>query len=418
VAGTRLIADLNPAGPSDPEAVGVVDDLLLFAADDGNGRALWATDGSLEGTRIVAHVEPASNALATESVMGVGPIDPSTQPVAEVGGQLFFTARDGTTGSALWVTDGTTEGTVRLARIDPAGVSLLEPVFPADLAVVGNRVLFAADDGASGRELWATDGTLLGTHRVRDIHRSGGADPELLGKAGDRLIVSANDGTRGRGLWSTDGTSEGTTFLAPVAALHASFGHSSAELGSALYLIGRDRRGRALWRTDGTRPGTRAIMRAEFEADYGTPDLLVAGRTLYLAGFARREGDRDFLPFLWASDGTARGTRLLRRVPWADSGSIMGSFAVSDDSLYFVAARPGSYNSFALWRSDGTRASTRVVVRDVNFEAQLAEVPGGVMLLRGLTMYRPAVDASEFLADVVAKSPVTPVAGWCPTAVR
>ena len=40
---------------------------------------------------------------------------------------------------------------------------------PVFLTELGGKVLFAADDGARGQELWATDGSAPGTEIVLDI---------------------------------------------------------------------------------------------------------------------------------------------------------------------------------------------------------------------------------------------------------
>ena len=38
------------------------------------------------------------------------------------------------------------------------------------LTRAGDRIFFTKDDGAIGGELWVTDGTVFGTHLVRDIN--------------------------------------------------------------------------------------------------------------------------------------------------------------------------------------------------------------------------------------------------------
>ncbi|HYM61778.1 MAG TPA: hypothetical protein VEZ11_12905, partial [Thermoanaerobaculia bacterium] len=40
---------------------------------------------------------------------------------------------------------------------------------PASFTRFGDKLLFIATNGAEGRELWITDGTLAGTHLVKDI---------------------------------------------------------------------------------------------------------------------------------------------------------------------------------------------------------------------------------------------------------
>ena len=71
---------------------------------------------------------------------------------------------------------------------------------------------FSADDGATGRELWRTDGFEAGTQRVKDINPgAGSSNPESLTTLGQRLIFAATDGAGDRELWISDGTSAGTS---------------------------------------------------------------------------------------------------------------------------------------------------------------------------------------------------------------
>src|ERR1700752_2900594 len=53
---------------------------------------------------------------------------------------------------------------------------------PDHLVRLNNVILFAADDGAKGEELWATDGTEAGTWLVKDIDPDPDADsfPDFL----------------------------------------------------------------------------------------------------------------------------------------------------------------------------------------------------------------------------------------------
>jgi len=80
-----------------------------------------------------------------------------------VNGTLFFTAPDSGGGYMLWHSDGTPEGTRPLQRFTPPNGDTL-PV-PLQIALSGSSLFFNADDGNTGRELWAiplTDGVHVG----------------------------------------------------------------------------------------------------------------------------------------------------------------------------------------------------------------------------------------------------------------
>lgn len=63
-------------------------------------------------------------------------------------------------------------------------------------------MLFAANDGAHGRELFVTDGTTSGTRLLQDI-RPGPASSELCNFMawGDDIFFSADDGVHGPEPW-------------------------------------------------------------------------------------------------------------------------------------------------------------------------------------------------------------------------
>ncbi len=88
---------------------------------------------------------------------------------------------------------------------------------PAQLLVIGEVLYFTANDGATGVELWKSDGTAAGTVLVKDIRPGGlGSAPSNLTNFGGTLYFSANDGVRGHELWKSDGTAAGTICVKDV----------------------------------------------------------------------------------------------------------------------------------------------------------------------------------------------------------
>src|SRR5262245_46730855 len=66
---------------------------------------------------------------------------------------------------------------------------------PGSFAVLGARLIFVADDGLTGKELWRSDGTEAGTVRLKDI-RPGSATsfPSELTTINGTLFFTADDG--------------------------------------------------------------------------------------------------------------------------------------------------------------------------------------------------------------------------------
>ena len=94
-------------------------------------------------------------------------------PPVAVGGTMLFAADDGTNGLELWRSDGTSAGTMLVADINPGPAGSLPTQrieAPTRAVALGGVLLFAANDGSSGLELWHSDGTPGGTSMVADIH--------------------------------------------------------------------------------------------------------------------------------------------------------------------------------------------------------------------------------------------------------
>lgn len=84
------------------------------------------------------------------------PTNPST---------FLVSANNGTTGSELFLTDGTAAGTTLLKDINT-----ISSADPQNLVVVDGANYFTANDGRTGRELWKSDGTTAGTIQAVDLN--------------------------------------------------------------------------------------------------------------------------------------------------------------------------------------------------------------------------------------------------------
>lgn len=116
-------------------------------------------------------------------------------------GTLFFTANDGASGKELWKSDGTSVGTVRIKDILIGSRSSSIRY----LTNVGGTLYFRANDGTNGDELWKSDGTNAGTLLVDDITGdSGSSSPLSIVEANGHLFVVAMNESNGRELWVAD----------------------------------------------------------------------------------------------------------------------------------------------------------------------------------------------------------------------
>lgn len=211
------------------------DGIVFTAYNQETGRAVWRTDGTLAGTRLVADVDPEIRPSLLERV-GVFP-ELFSAPFAAFGGRLVFPAFERTHGEELWVTDGTAEGTVLAADVNP-GVASSEPreITPVEGVAEETALLRAA-----GR-IWRTTGDAV-------VPMTGIANPadQLFGltPAGGKVFAENDAGE----LWS----------LAPqdgTARLVAGFDcppTGGAELnGRLLFIALEDLNRHVLYASDGT----------------------------------------------------------------------------------------------------------------------------------------------------------------------
>ena len=103
---------------------------------------------------------------------------------------------------------------------------------------MGNTLYFTADDGTNGSELWKTDGTSSGTVMVKDINSGSGSSViyGLTDMDGD-LYFNANDGTHGHELWKSDGTASGTVMVKNINSVNNNPSHVQwiTPIGNTIY---------------------------------------------------------------------------------------------------------------------------------------------------------------------------------------
>ena len=409
-AGTRLFLDIDP-GPtsSSPSPPTAYKNRLLFTAFDGtNGREPWITDGTVAGTRMLKDINPGSASssltsfvtmgdsvyfLATGGLWKTDGTDSGTVNVAAVsarnltsaGSQLFFEGFTAASNWELWVSDGTGAGTRMVTEIAPGTNAAFDSAFASvGPAPFGDRVLFAADDGVHGREMWVSDGTAAGTHMVRDFipGENGLWDGDYLNFAvlGGRAYFQGGD----RELWVTDGTDAGTVFFAdlyPGGLPSFPFGFHAVNGKIYFAAINNNAIDFQLFVTDGTVAGTHAINGADgprFGNLRNSAPMWPVNGKVYFSGTTPKSGSEP-----WVSDGTDAGTRMIANLaadptsPTASSGP--GMLTAAGNLLFFYAIEgtvsplTGLQES-SLWRTDGTEAGTFKLMETGHFPGTLMPV--------------------------------------------
>ena len=349
-AGTLLVKDILPGtGSSDPMQFINMGEVLYFAAFDGaRGRELWKSDGTEAGTVIVKDIRDGSGS----SWFVFGP------RMIQAEGTLYFIADDGATGFELWKSDGTETGTILVADIMPGAGTPFDTYPRRKFASVGSTVFFAADDGVTGRELWKSDGTEAGTTRVRDI-RPGmpGSDPWELTSVGNTLYFRAGHTLADVELWKTDGTETGTVRVKDIKV--GQFGSLPDSLkgldGRLLFWADDGVVGNELWASDGTENGTELVIDVRNGTNGSDPQHLTAGGSRL---FFADDGSVPERFELWTSDGTASGTSRL-----VDRNTVynVAEFTDVNGTVFFRGIAPEPDENAELWKTDGTPSGTVLV---------------------------------------------------------
>ena len=407
IDGTTLVLDIASGGASsNPRPLLVVGDTLLFFAD-GRGATtdLWRTDGTGDGTsRIRDGVAPVASLQFAAALYD--PARPDAVPLPD--GAFVFVAESPDGSRGLWETDGTTaepvagltetttdprllgvvDGVVvfsdeagagrRLFGTDAAGGPAallanvnpeafgphrhLDTVLPPSEDAPGGALLFVADDGAHGREIWRTDGTVGGTRMVIDLEPGAGTPfrrPFLpnsqiyrgMGVAFDGVVWFDAYGT----LYQTDGTAAGTYAVHVYDGDERVTSAAVAELtprGDNLYALVYGTES-SLFVRDPDVGGMTATLQPFGRTDSAGLPAPIADLADSLLVFTV-ESQPSLASRLWRLDD--QGLDLLGVLPLSlGRGGFAYSLGWQDELLYFA-----SHATFddALWRTDGSTEGT------------------------------------------------------------
>ena len=248
---------------------------------------------------------------------------------AQMNGLLYFVAADQPYNDELWVTDGTTAGTHKVKEINPNGGAHI-----GDLRVVNNKLVFLANETTMDTlatfdyDLFTSDGTAAGTYKINDLNLDNNtllAEPSAGLINGQLIFCSRTNILR------TDGTVSGTMPLASINVVNYVISNGYCDLNGFVYfMVNSD-----LWRSDGTLRGTEVVRQT---TDSIHPWPLVSSTymkaldgKLYIVGVKPQQGEE-----LYRFGGGETDT-LETVMPRSSGNSYPSALTICGGSLWFTA---------------------------------------------------------------------------------
>lgn len=240
-------------------------------------------------------------------------------------------------GDALWRSDGTPMGTKRVREI----INNDGPIDPFMLTPGQNSIYFMAWS-TNSQQLWTSDGSSNGTKPVNAAFDGFFSHVDTMVTVNNTAFLFISFDNRVE-LWQSDGTTEGTKLVKQIwQNNYISFPYYWLKTklivwnGSVYFMVyDADGNGR-FWKTDGTDAGTLLV-----KSDIKVEESIVFNNALYF----REAGSR-----FWSTDGTPEGTSIFSFTPGVGPFS-PEKFAIAGNTLYFVASNE-------LWKTDGTPLGT------------------------------------------------------------
>ena len=279
---------------------------------------------------------------------------------ATANNEILFLANDGTNGIELWKSDGTSNGTILLKQINPGSGN---GMFYSNSVYANGKLFFIARDGLHGYELWMSDGTISGTKMIKDIYTGTSHSMSTLGGSNlvyfnSKVYFTAQDGQHGYELWCSDGTASGTKMVKDIEVGSISSTPSYYVIANnKLFFIARtSTSGNEIWTTDGTEAGTKMVsdLNVGLASGASSLNMIAYNNKVYFVGSTSTIISDE----LYSTDGNT--TSLVKDI---NTNSGLGSnpldFTIANGILFFTA--DNSITGYELWKTDGTSNGTTLV---------------------------------------------------------
>lgn len=259
--------------------------------------------------------------------------------MVELNGKLYFVGQDSYMNNELWVTDGTQQGTHVVKEINLHGSADILQLYK-----VGNKLVFTATEDTGAQwdpkfyDLYVSDGTAQGTTKLADLDLDGNyyLENSRVVTFSNRFVFCTTNK-----IMVTDGTVSGTKDLATIPQYATGSGY--CELNGKAYFILNSGSTNELWSTDGTVNGTNMVKNLTTSAlalQY-TSDMKSFNNKLYIIG-----AQSGFGPDLYTCD--ANGNNMSKVEVTTVGNSYPGQMKIYNNRLWFVASNATNTNLYVV----------------------------------------------------------------------
>jgi len=343
----------------------VIDSIYYFVGHRGDyDMELWRTNGTGDGTYRVADVNTEGSSNPNE--------------LTRLGETLYFMAANHEAAEQLYKSDGTAEGTQWVFSVDPDAMEIHHM-----LTACGDVLFFRTSTPGFSTELWVTDGDTEHTHMAEDICAGQASFPnELTDFNGTLVFVAENCETSGTTLYLTQG------LYGPVLQLGGDHAHGLMATEDHLFFVSNFE-------------GSGGELSASVG---GISDITLVGDiypgpqgsdiyhiTQVDSRLFFRASDPDHGAELWSYELPSATLQFVKDIA---PGSSLGSFPsqlIGFHGNLFFSANDGVHGE-ELWISDGTEAGT-YMLKNIN------EEPGGVPYHSYPQRFFVTKDLLFFMAD-------------------
>jgi ELWxxDGT repeat protein len=335
--------------------------------DNGDGGGI-AQNGVLESSEVDYTTTYCSNFLVTRLADIRSGSSSGTAEITVMGTRLYFTADDGITGRELWAHETTNHSSWQVANIFRSGTNWNGSGGVYYLTAMGTRLYFSANDGVRyGHELWAHETTNSSTWQVAELwSNSSSGSVGWITAMGTRLYFTADDGISGYELWAHETTNDSTWQVAdinsgsggsnPYGGRNATF----TVMGTRLYFRATDGiTGYELWAHEATNDSTWQVADINSGSGDSNPWLTHTpmGTRLY---FRATDGITGYE--LWAHEATNDSTWQVADI---NSGAGSGVLEITAMGTRLYLSADDGITGWELWAHETTNSSTWQVA-DIN----------------------------------------------------